>query len=140
MGRLIAVLALAGAAAFAVHPGSASRSHAAVAPAVTATPADAAIDAAERDFAGRQAEVGLVGGPAGAAARPREGAQGAPPRARGGGGGHRAPAPRRRHHEPAARVPPRRQRDRLPVHALRGVAGLVAADGGRRAAAADVLP
>jgi hypothetical protein len=63
MGRLIAVIALAGAAAFAAHPGSSSssRSHAAVPTAVSSAPADAAIDAAERDFASRQAEVGLVG-------------------------------------------------------------------------------
>jgi len=65
MGRLIAVIALAGAAAFAAHPGSSPRAHNAV-PTVTAaaaTPAavEAAIDEAERDFATRQAEVGLVG-------------------------------------------------------------------------------
>ncbi len=62
MGRLIAVLALAGAAALAVHPGSSSRAHNAPAASSTAaTPHDAVMAAAEKDFATRQAEVGLIG-------------------------------------------------------------------------------
>jgi hypothetical protein len=70
MGRLIAVLALAGAAAFASHPGAGSRSHNAAAPATVAASAPAAVapaatdpvfEMAERDLARRQAEVGLVG-------------------------------------------------------------------------------
>jgi hypothetical protein len=64
MGRLIAVLALAGAAAFAAHPGSGSRAHAvapaAVTPAASNT-ADVAFDVAQRDLDRRQAELGLVG-------------------------------------------------------------------------------
>jgi hypothetical protein len=78
MGRLIAVLALAGAAAFAVHPGSGSgaRAHTAAAP-VAAGPVsgpsdDAVIEAAEKDLARRQAELGLVG------AAPLFGAEGLP--------------------------------------------------------------
>ena len=69
MGRLIAVLALAGAAAFAAHPGAGSRSHntavpvaeAAPAPAVKTQATDPVFQMAERDLARRQAEVGLVG-------------------------------------------------------------------------------
>src|SRR3954470_20958830 len=78
MGRLIAVLALAGAAAFATHPGSGSgsRAHSAVATSapVAAAPAsdDAVLTAAEQDLARRQAELGLVG------AAPLFGAEGLP--------------------------------------------------------------
>jgi HD superfamily phosphodiesterase len=75
MGRFIAVIALAGAAAFAAYP-AVSHSHAAhaaspeatsakssaAAPAATEAAAlDDAMGAAERDFARRQAEVGLIG-------------------------------------------------------------------------------
>jgi hypothetical protein len=73
MGRLIAVLALAGAAAFAAHPGSrsTSRAHAAVPAAVSAS--DASLLAAqERDLARREDELGLVG------AAPLFGAEGLP--------------------------------------------------------------
>jgi hypothetical protein len=75
MGRLIAVLALAGAAAFAAHPGS---SHSRTAPAAasqavaSATAHDSFDAAAEKDFASRQAELGLVG------AAPLFGAEGLP--------------------------------------------------------------
>lgn len=76
MGRLIAVLALAGAAAFAAHPGSrsTSRAHAAVPAAVTATDSsDASLLAAqEKDLASREDELGLVG------AAPLFGAEGLP--------------------------------------------------------------
>lgn len=77
MGRLIAVLALAGAAAFAVHPGSRSgaRAHSAVAAApvsVSGASDDAVFEAAEKDLASRQAELGLVG------AAPLFGAEGLP--------------------------------------------------------------
>jgi hypothetical protein len=77
MGRLIAVLALAGAAVFAAHPGSGSRarSHSAVAAApaiVSSASDDAVLEAAEKDLAGRQAELGLVG------AAPLFGAEGLP--------------------------------------------------------------
>ena len=76
MGRLIAVLALAGAAAFAAHPGSGSRAraHSAVAaPAVVSDASDdAVLEAAEKDLASRQAELGLVG------AAPLFGAEGLP--------------------------------------------------------------
>jgi len=61
MGRLIAVLALAGAAAFAAHPGSSARAHASVPSASSPVAVEVAMDAAERDFASRQAEVGFVG-------------------------------------------------------------------------------
>jgi hypothetical protein len=75
MGRLIAVLALAGAAAFAVRP--ASNSHArlaapAPAAAVAERTADVVVAQAEKDFARRQAELGLVG------AAPLFGAEGLP--------------------------------------------------------------
>ena len=65
MGRLIAVLAFAGAAAIATHPSSNSRarataSAAAAKPAVSVS-AVAPMEAAERDFARRQAEVALSG-------------------------------------------------------------------------------
>jgi hypothetical protein len=77
MGRLIAVLALAGAAAFAMHPGSGSgaRAHSTVgaAPAAVSRPSDdAVLEAAEKDLASRQAELGLVG------AAPLFGAEGLP--------------------------------------------------------------
>ena len=77
MGRLIAVLALAGAAAFAAHPGtrSASRAQAAIpAAAVSAKGAsDSSVLAAqERDLARREDELGLVG------AAPLFGAEGLP--------------------------------------------------------------
>lgn len=83
MGRLIAVLALAGAAAFAAHPGSrsTSRAHAAV-PAVSLTASDASdasdssdssvLAAQEKDLASREDELGLVG------AAPLFGAEGLP--------------------------------------------------------------
>jgi hypothetical protein len=68
MGRLIAVLAIAGAAALPAHPGSNVRARANAAPAAkTAAPAapsasvTATTAAAERDFARRQAEVALSG-------------------------------------------------------------------------------
>jgi hypothetical protein len=75
MGRLIAVLALAGAAAFAAHPGSRSTSgaHAAVPGAVVASgPSDAQLAAQEKDLASRENELGLVG------AAPLFGAEGLP--------------------------------------------------------------
>lgn len=76
MGRLIAVLALAGAAAFAAHPGSRSTSHAhaAVPAAVVAGGASEAslLAAQERDLASRENELGLVG------AAPLFGAEGLP--------------------------------------------------------------
>jgi hypothetical protein len=78
MGRLIAVLALAGAAAFAAHPGSRSnaRAHSAVAaapaPSVSRASDEAVLEAAEKDLASRQAELGLVG------AAPLFGAEGLP--------------------------------------------------------------
>jgi hypothetical protein len=76
MGRLIAVLALAGAAAFAARPSSNSHAHLA-APAGTPVAtvertADAAVAQAEKDLASRQAELGLVG------AAPLFGAEGLP--------------------------------------------------------------
>jgi hypothetical protein len=67
MGRLIAVLALAGAAAMAAHPSPNSRARATASAAVTAKPAVSvstvppSMEAAERDFARRQAEVALSG-------------------------------------------------------------------------------
>jgi hypothetical protein len=72
MGRLIAVLALAGAAAFAARPSS--NAHAPVAaPAVAVAHAqDATFAQAEKDLARRQAELGLVG------AAPLFGAEGLP--------------------------------------------------------------
>lgn len=75
MGRLIAVLALAGAAAFAARP--ASNSHARLAaPAPAAVVAERAAEVvvaqAEKDFARREAELGLVG------AAPLFGAEGLP--------------------------------------------------------------
>jgi len=75
MGRLIAVLALAGAAAFAARPGSNTHARfAAPAPAAAAVErsADVVVAQAERDFARRQAELGLVG------AAPLFGAEGLP--------------------------------------------------------------
>jgi hypothetical protein len=74
MGRLIAVLALAGAAAFAARPGS-NHTHLAApvpAPAAVERADDAVFAQAEKDFAGRQAELGLVG------AAPLFGAEGLP--------------------------------------------------------------
>ena len=77
MGRLIAVIALAGAAAFAARPSS--NAHAHLAAPVVGTPvatvertADAAVAQAEKDLASRQAELGLVG------AAPLFGAEGLP--------------------------------------------------------------
>jgi hypothetical protein len=65
MGRLIAVLALAGAAAFAAHPGSSARTRAnapaAPAAGASSSASDVAVTAAERDFARHQAEVALSG-------------------------------------------------------------------------------
>jgi hypothetical protein len=76
MGRLIAVLALAGAAAFAARPSSNTHAHLAAAagtPAAVARTTDAVNFAqAEKDLAGRQAELGLVG------AAPLFGAEGLP--------------------------------------------------------------
>ena len=76
MGRLIAVLALAGAAAFAARPSSNAHAHltaAAGTPAAVERTTDAANFAqAEKDLAGRQAELGLVG------AAPLFGAEGLP--------------------------------------------------------------
>ena len=75
MGRLIAVLALAGAAAFAARPSS-NASHAHLAAAGTSTgvarTTDTAFAQAEKDLASRQAELGLVG------AAPLFGAEGLP--------------------------------------------------------------
>ena len=77
MGRLIAVLALAGAAAFAAHPvsRSTSRAHAA-APAAVSSASDASetsvLAAQEKDLASREGELGLVG------AAPLFGAEGLP--------------------------------------------------------------
>ena len=71
MGRLIAVLALAGAAAFAARPSS--NAHARVAaPAAVERTADPTFAQAEKDLARRQAELGLVG------AAPLFGAEGLP--------------------------------------------------------------
>jgi hypothetical protein len=65
MGRLIAVLAVAGAAAFAVHPGASLRarssSPAAARASEVASRDSRAAAALERDFARRQEEVGLSG-------------------------------------------------------------------------------
>jgi hypothetical protein len=75
MGRLIAVLALAGAAAFAARPSShanARLSSPESAPAAIARNADVAFVQAEKDLAGREAELGLVG------AAPLFGAEGLP--------------------------------------------------------------
>jgi hypothetical protein len=75
MGRLIAVLALAGAAAFAARPASNSHARlAAPAPAsvVAERTAEVVVAQAEKDFARRQAELGLVG------AAPLFGAEGLP--------------------------------------------------------------
>jgi hypothetical protein len=81
MGRLIAVIALAGAAVVAAHPSSSSRAHVTAAPAPVAavtvaahthTSDEAVLAAAEQDLAGRQAELGLVG------AAPLFGAEGLP--------------------------------------------------------------
>ena len=75
MGRLITVLALAGAAAFAARPSS-NASHAHLAAAGTSTAVarttDTAFAQAEKDLASRQAELGLVG------AAPLFGAEGLP--------------------------------------------------------------
>lgn len=77
MGRLIAVLALAGAAALAAHPGSGARTpKAAVSAGLNEAAPDDAVQAAERDFARRQAELGLVG------SAPLFGAEGLPKPAR----------------------------------------------------------
>ena len=76
MGRLIAVIALAGAAAFAARPSSNAHSHAVAAagtPVAVERTTDAAVFAqAEKDLANRQAELGLVG------AAPLFGAEGLP--------------------------------------------------------------
>ncbi|HEU0093957.1 MAG TPA: hypothetical protein VFS78_17725 [Vicinamibacteria bacterium] len=73
MSRLIAVLALAGAAAFAARPASNTHTRlAAPAPAVAERAAEVVVAQAEKDFARRQAEVGLVG------AAPLFGAEGLP--------------------------------------------------------------
>jgi hypothetical protein len=75
MGRLIAVLALAGAAAFAARPSSNTHAHLAApdsAHAAVARTADVASAQAEKDLAGREAELGLVG------AAPLFGAEGLP--------------------------------------------------------------
>ena len=76
MGRLIAVITLAGAAAFAARPSSNTHSHAAAAagtPVAVERTKDAAVFAqAEKDLARRQAELGLVG------AAPLFGAEGLP--------------------------------------------------------------
>jgi hypothetical protein len=75
MGRLIAVLALAGAAAFAARPSShanARLSSPESGPAAIARNADVAFVQAEKDLAGREAELGLVG------AAPLFGAEGLP--------------------------------------------------------------
>jgi methionine-rich copper-binding protein CopC len=75
MGRLIAVLALAGAAAFAARPSSNAHARvAAPAPAAAAVErtADPTFAQAEKDLARRQAELGLVG------AAPLFGAEGLP--------------------------------------------------------------
>ena len=75
MGRLIAVLALAGAAAFAARPSSNAHAPAAVPAPVVAAVAhthDATFEQAEKDLARRQAELGLVG------AAPLFGAEGLP--------------------------------------------------------------
>jgi hypothetical protein len=65
MGRLIAVLALAGgAAAFAARPSSNAHARVAApapAPAAVERTADATFAQAEKDLARRQAELGLVG-------------------------------------------------------------------------------
>jgi hypothetical protein len=74
MGRLIVVLAVAGAAAVAVaRPGSSSRAHSSL-PTVSAAAvhSEDALAAARRDLEKRQAEVGLVG------AAPLFGAEGLP--------------------------------------------------------------
>ena len=73
MGRLIAVLALAGAAAFAARPSPSTHARLAAsgsAAAAVARPAD--FVQAEKDLAGREAELGLVG------AAPLFGAEGLP--------------------------------------------------------------
>jgi len=73
MGRLIAVLALAGAAAFAARPSSNAHAPAAVpVAAAVAHTHDATFEQAEKDLARRQAELGLVG------AAPLFGAEGLP--------------------------------------------------------------
>jgi hypothetical protein len=66
MGPLIAILALAGVAALATHPGASARSHARTQDAAPAAAAatvvpDPVLAAAARDFESRQAELGLVG-------------------------------------------------------------------------------
>jgi hypothetical protein len=75
MGRLIAVLALAGAAAFAARPSSNAHARlttSARTPSVIEKTMDATFVQAEKDLAGRQAELGLVG------AAPLFGAEGLP--------------------------------------------------------------
>jgi hypothetical protein len=75
MGRLIAVLALAGAAAFAARPSSnthAGQATPARTPAAVEKTVDATFAQAEKDLASRQAELGLVG------AAPLFGAEGLP--------------------------------------------------------------
>jgi hypothetical protein len=77
MGRLIVVLALAGAAAVVARPGSTPRAHSSV-PAVAApsSPSQDPLAAAQQDFEKRQAEVGLIG------SAPLFGAEGLPKPAR----------------------------------------------------------
>jgi hypothetical protein len=75
MGRLIAVLALAGAAAFAARPSSNAHARAtapAAAPTVAERTTDVTFAQAEKDLVRRQAELGLVG------AAPLFGAEGLP--------------------------------------------------------------
>jgi hypothetical protein len=75
MGRLIAVLALAGAAAFAARPSSNAHARlntSARTPSAIEKTTDATFAQAEKDLAGRQAELGLVG------AAPLFGAEGLP--------------------------------------------------------------
>ena len=75
MARLIAVLALAGAAAFVARPASNTHPRAAVPAAASAAverTTDATFAQAEKDLARRQAELGLVG------AAPLFGAEGLP--------------------------------------------------------------
>ena len=64
MGRLIAVLAVAGAAALAVHPGAGKNARAAAAPAASASASTSTLEAtkaAERDLEARKAESALSG-------------------------------------------------------------------------------
>ena len=79
MGRLIVLLAIAGAAVVVARPGSTSRTHSSVPAVAAAAPSSQSEDplaAARRDFEKRQAEVGLVG------SAPLFGAEGLPKPAR----------------------------------------------------------